>query len=96
MKTILTTLPDDKAQQELVRFARLGIASTVVGLVVFPVLGTIGAAFGARALLLTFHKGNKANPRLLLYRVALAVSFVLAWVELLFALYGHRFISLWF
>lgn len=77
MRTILHTLKDDQAQKEMEKFAKLGLLFSMVGLFVFGWIGGVGIAFGGRALLLTFHKGNKRHPRLWWYRLLAGIAFVL-------------------
>ena len=61
MKTILTKLSDDKARDELKKLTLFAVGLSGVSLLVFWFLGGAGLALGARALLLTLHKGNKGK-----------------------------------
>lgn len=82
MKTILDKLPSEKAQKELKQFSIASLAIGAIGLLI-GWLGVIALAFGVRALLLTKHQGNKANPKRKQYLGFAAAGAILGIVNLL-------------
>ena len=53
------TLSAEKAKKELKRFTIAAIVLSALGLFAFWFLGIVGLAFGARALVLSYHTANK-------------------------------------
>lgn len=70
MKTILSKLSNKKAQQELPKFLKAGYIMAGIALLIFGWLALGGVIAGVRATLLTYHKGNASNPKLMQYRAA--------------------------
>ncbi len=70
MKTILSKLTDQQAQNELKRVTLTAFALSAISLIIFWFLGMAGLALGVRSFLLTMHKGNKDDKNLLWYRAA--------------------------
>lgn len=83
MKTILDKLSDEKAQKELKRFAYASFIISIVTLFIFWWLSVVGIALGLRALLLTYHKGNKERKDLVKLRVMSIVAIVLGATSLI-------------
>ena len=87
MSSLISKLaPTKDAVKELKQFTQLSVASSLVGLVVFPALGIVGAGAGLRALLLTFHNDNKSTAKLLWYRMALLCSLAVAALDIYYML----------
>lgn len=87
MQTILSKLPDSKAKKEVKQFAILSLAVSAVSLIVFWWLAIPGLAFGGRALLLTYHKGNQDRKDLTRFRIISILAIVfsigsIAWFSL--------------
>lgn len=70
MKTILDKLTDEQAKKELGPYTLWGAALSGISLIVFWFLGIAGLALASRALLLTWHKGNKNQKDIFWYRAA--------------------------
>jgi len=76
MKTVLS-ISDEQAQKQLKKFTLLGLPFSIVGFFIFGWLGAGGIMFGGRALVLSFHKGNRRQPGVLGYCLLAAFVFLL-------------------
>ncbi len=83
MQTILSKLSNQKAQEELKKFATLSLVLSAISLIILWWLAIVGLAFGARALLLTYHKGNKNRKDLIKLRVMSILVIVLALISII-------------
>ena len=70
MKTILTNLPTEKAQKELKQFLVAGYIIATVALFAFGWLAVAGIGIAGRTVLLSYHQGNKTNPKIKQLRAA--------------------------
>ncbi|MGH7196947.1 MAG: hypothetical protein ACREGJ_04275 [Candidatus Saccharimonadales bacterium] len=86
MKTVLSKVSADKAPKELKSFAVAAAVGGVISLLVLWPLGIVGMAFGARALLLGFHKANKGQKNTLLYQVLAVIGIAAGLISLAFGL----------
>lgn len=86
MKTALS-IPDKKAQEEVKKYAFLGLVLNVVSLFIFSWLAIAAAGLGARALVLTYHKANQGRSDLLRLRsisvVAVIISILIVTINVL-------------
>jgi len=87
MKTILS-MPNEQAQKELRKFALLGLPLSLLGTLSIGWIGAGGLAFGGRALVLAFHKGNRKQSSTLGYRLLAGFVFLLGLVDLIW-FYNH-------
>lgn len=86
MKTVLSKLSDRKAQEEVKKYSYVSLALSVVSLFVFWWLAIAGVALGARAFVLTYHRGNKANKDLTKFRVLSGGALVAGLASLIWSL----------
>jgi hypothetical protein len=81
MKTILTTFSDEQARKALKTSTLYAWPCVAIGYFVLSWIGVVGVFFGFQAFLLTFHKANEDNRRLLLYRVGNGIAILLGAFE---------------
>jgi hypothetical protein len=74
MKTILSKLSNEKAQEEVKQFSIAALVCGALSLLIFWWLGFVAVGFGARSLLLTRHSGNKDSPKRAQYRIMSLVA----------------------
>jgi len=86
MKTILSKLSDEQASKELKQFTIWAATFSAVSLLMLWFLGFVGLALGARAVLLSFHKGNAGHKNLVWYRVGAGFAVITGLVGVFFGL----------
>lgn len=89
MKTALSRTPDEQARKQLVQFGIAGLTLSLLGVFALAWLGIAGLAFGARALLLSFHAGNANRKYTISYRVMSLASIAVGLFDL-FVLFVHN------
>jgi hypothetical protein len=88
MKTANTNLTNEQAIKQLKQFSVIALACAAVGLVIFWWLGIVGAAFGARSLVLANHKANKGGKDTKKYQIFGAAALVLGLADIILANLG--------
>jgi hypothetical protein len=88
MKTANANLTNEQAIKQLKQFSIIGLACSIVGLVMFWWLGIAGAAFGIRSLVLASHKANKGGKDTKKYQVFGIVAFVFGLADIVLANLG--------
>lgn len=81
MKTILTRLTDIQVQKEIKYLPAIAAIATIIPLFMFGFVAIAGLAFSGRGVLLTYHKGLKADPNLVWYRILFAICAIISLVE---------------
>ena len=82
MQSILQSTPDSKAVKELGLFAIASLVAAAVSMVVFWWLAIVGLGFGARAILISFHKANKGTQTTPVYRWLAITAVIISTVGL--------------
>ena len=85
--TILGKLTDEKAQKEVKQFSLWGLIIALVTFFIFWPLAVAGLAFGGRAFLLTYHKGNKNRKDLTALRAMSGIAALLSAATLVLNIY---------